>query len=86
MRKMAATATVGKGAPSARGERGVILLVVLALLQLLSLIGIAFTVYAAHGGPRDAIASVEQDILRARPHLPRSSRIPTTPRCRSRRS
>jgi hypothetical protein len=51
MRKMAATAIVGKGAPSARGERGVILLVVLALLQLLSLIGIAFTVYAAHGGP-----------------------------------
>ena len=56
---------VGKCAFSARGERGVILLVVVALLQLFSLIGLAFSVYASHGGPMDAIARVEQEIQRA---------------------
>jgi hypothetical protein len=60
---------VGKCALSARGERGVILLVVVGMLQLLALIGLAFTVYASHGGPADAIARVEQDIQRAQADL-----------------
>ena len=54
---------------SARDERGVILLVVLAMLQLLALLGLTFTVYAAHGGPADAIARVEQEIERAQTAL-----------------
>jgi hypothetical protein len=62
MRKTAEQAIVGKRGPSARGERGVVLLVVLALLQLFALIGVAFTVYASHGGPREAIARVALEI------------------------
>ena len=63
------TKTIVKRALSARDERGVILLVVLAMLQLLALIGLTFTVYAARGGPADAIARVEQEIERAQTAL-----------------
>ncbi len=48
-----------------QGQRGIILLVVLGMLQLLALIGIAFTMFAAHGGPADAIERVQQDIQHA---------------------
>ena len=61
--------SVGKTALSARGDRGVILLVVLGMLQLLALIGITFALFASHGGPADAIARVEQDIQRAQAAL-----------------
>jgi hypothetical protein len=54
---------------SARGDRGVILLVVLGMLQLLALIGITFAVFASNGGPVDAIGRVERDIQRAQAAL-----------------
>ena len=69
MRIVAERDIVGKHALSARGDRGVILLVVLAMLQLLTLIGLTFVHYASHGGPVDAIARVEQDIERAQAAL-----------------
>jgi len=69
MQNVAKRENVGTCALSARGERGVILLVVLGMLQLLSLIGIAFTLYASHGGPVDAIQRVEQEIQRAQAAL-----------------
>jgi hypothetical protein len=69
MRNVAEREIVGKCALSARGERGVILLVVVGMLQLFSLIGLAFTLYASHGGPVDAIARVEQEIQRAQSAL-----------------
>jgi hypothetical protein len=69
MRNVAQKGIVGKCALSARGDRGVILLVVLGMLQLLALIGITFTLFASHGGPGDAIARVEQDIQRAQAAL-----------------
>jgi hypothetical protein len=69
MRNVAEGESVAKCALSARGDRGVILLVVLGMLQLLALIGITFDVFASHGGPADAIARVEQDIQRAQAAL-----------------
>src|SRR6478672_12303180 len=60
---------VGKCALSARGDRGVILLVVLGMLQLLALIGLTFAVFASNGGPVDAIGRVEGDIQRAQAAL-----------------
>jgi hypothetical protein len=66
MRKVADSRIVGHCALSARGERGVILLVVLGMIQLLTLIGLTFAVYASHGGPADAIARVEHELDRAR--------------------
>jgi hypothetical protein len=69
MRNVAERGIVGKCALSARGDRGVILLVVLGMLQLLALIGITFTLFASHGGPVDAIGRVEQDIQRAQAAL-----------------
>jgi len=69
MRNVAEREIVGKCALSARGERGVILLVVLGMLQLLALIGLAFTLYASHGGPVDAIERVEHEIQRAQAAL-----------------
>ena len=69
MRIVAKRNIVGTCALSARGDRGVILLVVLAMLQLLTLMGITFVHYASHGGPVDAIARVDQDIQRAQAAL-----------------
>jgi hypothetical protein len=69
MRNVAERKIVRKCALSARGERGVILLVVLGMLQLLALIGLTFTLYASHGGPVDAIGRVEQEIQRAQAAL-----------------
>ena len=64
-RHLAERGIAGKCAVSARGERGVILLVVLGMLQLLALIGLTFAEFASHGGPVDAIERVAQDIQRA---------------------
>ena len=69
MRNVAESGIVGTCALSARGDRGVILLVVLGMLQLLTLIGITFTLFASHGGPVDAIVRVEQDIQLAQAAL-----------------
>jgi hypothetical protein len=69
LRHLAERRIVGKCAPSAGGERGVILLIVLGMLQLLALIGITFVLFASHGGPADAIGRVEQDIQRAQAAL-----------------
>ena len=69
MRNVAEGQIVGRCAVSARDERGVILLVVLGMLQLLALIGLAFTLYASHGGPVDAIRRVEQEIQQAQAAL-----------------
>jgi hypothetical protein len=52
-----------------RSDRGIILLIVLGMLQLLALIGIAFTTYASHGGPADAIERVQQDVQHAQAAL-----------------
>jgi hypothetical protein len=69
MRNVAESGIVGTCALSARGDRGVILLVVLGMLQLLTLIGLTFVQFASHGGPVDAIERVEQDIERAQAAL-----------------
>ena len=69
MRNVAESGIVGTCALSARGDRGVILLVVLGMLQLLTLIGLTFVQFASHGGPVDAIERVEQDIQRAQAAL-----------------
>jgi len=69
MRNVAEGGIVGTCAISARGERGVILLVVLGMLQLLTLVGLTFVEFASHGGPVDAIERVEQDIQRAQAAL-----------------
>ena len=69
MRNVAERGIVETFALSARGDRGVILLVVLGMLQLLALIGITFAMFASHGGPVDAIGRVEQDIQRAQAAL-----------------
>ena len=65
MRNVAESGIVGTCALSARGDRGVILLVVLGMLQLLTLIGLTFVQFASDGGSGDAIERVEQDIQRA---------------------
>ena len=63
MRNVAESGIVGTCALSARGDRGVILLVVLGIFsQLLTLIGLTFVQFASHGGPVDAIERVEQDL------------------------
>ena len=69
MPNVAERGIVEKFALSARGDRGVILLVVLGMLQLLALIGITFAVFASNGGPVDAIGRVEGDIQRAQAAL-----------------
>jgi hypothetical protein len=69
MPNVAERGIVGKCALSARGDRGVILLVVLGMLQLLALIGLTFAVFASNGGPVDAIGRVEGDIQRAQAAL-----------------
>ena len=69
MRNVAESGIVATCALSARGDRGVILLVVLGMLQLLTLIGLTFVQFASHGGPVDAIERVEQDIQRAQAAL-----------------
>ena len=70
MRNVAAERGIaGKCALSARGDRGVVLLVVVGMLQLLALIGLTFAVFASQGGPVDAIGRVEQDIQRAQAAL-----------------
>ena len=69
MRNVAESGIVGTCALSARGDRGVILLVVLGMLQLLTLIGLTFVQFASDGGPGDAIERVEQDIQRAQAAL-----------------
>ena len=69
MRNVAESGIVGTCALSARGDRGVILLVVLGMLQLLTLVGLTFVEFASHGGPVDAIERVEQDIQRAQAAL-----------------
>ena len=69
MRNVAESGIVGTCGLSARGDRGVILLVVLGMLQLLTLIGLTFVQFASHGGPVDAIERVEQDIQRAQAAL-----------------
>jgi hypothetical protein len=65
MRNVADREIVETCALSARGERGVILLVVLAMLQLFALVGLTFTLYASRGGPVEAIERVAQEIQRA---------------------
>jgi len=57
------------GARLRQGDSGVILVLVLGMLQLLALIGIAFTTYAAHGGPEEAIERVQQDVQHAQTAL-----------------
>ena len=69
MRNVAESGIVGTCALSARGERGVILLVVLGMLQLFTLIGLTFGQFASHSGAVDAIQRVEQDIQRAQAAL-----------------
>jgi hypothetical protein len=51
------------------GNRGVILLVILGMLQLLALIGLTFTLFAAQGGPSEAIERVQQDVQHAQAAL-----------------
>jgi Tfp pilus assembly protein PilX len=67
-RGMAGKVSFPEARPS-HGNRGVILLIVLGMLQLLALIGIAFTTYASHGGPADAIERVQQDVRLAQTAL-----------------